>query len=136
MPSISPERLTGFNIGLGFVGVLLTGWLAISELFRGPTCPTLIGVPACYIVLAAYLGATVGAWFSGTTAGNALFVAGAGVVTVVGAWFSIAQVLGSAECPTFEGLPMCYVSLLAGVTMLAIDQVRRRTSSVPADPAT
>ena len=135
MPSISPERLTGFNVGLGFVGVLLTGWLVVSELFRGPTCPALIGIPACYIVLAAYLGATVGAWFSSTTAGSALFVAGAGVVTIIGAWFSVNDVLGNAECPTFEGLPMCYVSLLAGATMLALDQVRRRMSSTSPGPA-
>jgi hypothetical protein len=45
---------------------------------------------------------------------------------VVGAWFSIDELTGALECPTFEGLPMCFVSLFAGASMLVLDLVRRR----------
>ena len=126
MSRITSERLTGANLGLGFVGVLLTTWLVLSEIFREPTCPPLFGIPACYLVLAGYVAATVGAWLSEERVGEVSFYVGAGAVTLIGVYFSIGQLRGTAECPTFEGLPMCYVSLLAGATMLAVDQVRRR----------
>ena len=47
MARISEERFTGFVVGLGVVGVLLTSWLVISEIFRESTCPPLFGIPAC-----------------------------------------------------------------------------------------
>ena len=101
----------------------------ISELFREPTCPELLGVPACYVVLAGYLAALAGAWTLETRTGSAVFFGGAGLVTAIGIWFSIDELSGAAACPTLEGLPMCYVSLLAGLTMLAADQVRRRLAT-------
>lgn len=126
MSRITSERLTGANLGLGFVGVLLTSWLVVSEILREPTCPPLFGIPACYLVLAGYVAATIGAWMSDEPVGEVGFYVGAGAVTLIGVYFSVGQLRGTAECPTFEGLPMCYLSLLAGATMLAIDQVRRR----------
>jgi hypothetical protein len=123
---ITSERLTGANIGLGFVGVLLTTWLVASEIFREPTCPLLFGIPACYLVLAGYIAAAVGAWRPEDRIGDVSFYLGAGAVTLIGVYFSVGQLRGTAECPTFEGLPMCYVSLLAGATMLVVDQFRRR----------
>jgi hypothetical protein len=126
MAGVSSERVTGFIVGLGFTGLLLTGWLVLSELFEGPTCPHLFGVPACYLVLLGYLLGVAGAWLFRTRAGDVSFFIGTGAVTLIGVYFSWSQLAGHAECPTFEGLPMCYVSLLAGLTMLALDQVRRR----------
>lgn len=136
MTAMTADRLQGLILGFALVGVLLTGWLVASELFGEPTCPELLGVPACYIVLAAYLVAVAGAWSLGTVTGNALLLAGAGLVTLIGAWFSVAELTGAASCPTFEGLPMCYVSLLAGATMLMADQLRRRASRYSASPMT
>ncbi len=126
MLRITSERLIGIIIGFAAVGVLLTGWLVLSELFREPTCPELLGVPACYLVLGGYLAALAGAWALETKIGNAAFLLGAGVVTAIGLWFSVNELTGALECPTFEGLPMCFVSLFAGVSMLALDGLRRR----------
>jgi len=108
------------------VGVLLTGWLVLSELFRAPTCPELLGIPACYLVLAGYLVALAGAWFPDTKPGSTAFFAGAGAVTLIGLWFSFNELSGAIECPTFEGLPMCFVSLFAGASMLGTELLRRR----------
>jgi hypothetical protein len=123
MRSITNERLTGFIVAFGLVGALLTSWLVASELFRQPTCPSLLGIPACYMVLAAYVAATVGAWRMSAMS-NAVFLIGAGVVTAIGLYFSTNQLRGVVECPTFEGLPMCYVSLVAGAGMLIAFRVR------------
>ena len=128
---ISGERVTGLISGIGFVGFVLTGWLVLSELTREPTCPPLFGVPACYLLVAAYLAATIGAWFHGQRWADGAFLAGAIVVTLIGTYFSWSQLSGSAVCPSFEGLPMCYVSLTAGLTMLALDQLRRRLPGRP-----
>ena len=126
MSRITSERLTGAIFGLGFVGILLTAWLVFSEIFREPTCPPLLGIPACYLVLAGYVAATIGTWMSGKKIAAVSFYVGAWAVTLIGVYFSLGHVRGTVECPTFEGLPMCYVSLLAGATMLVLDQARRR----------
>jgi hypothetical protein len=126
MARIARERLSGFLVGLGFVGVLLSTWLVVSDIFREPTCPVLLSIPACYLVLGGYAVATTGAWIAGDKIADVLFYSGAGAVTLIGIYFSLSQLRGIAECPTFEGLPMCYVSLLTGVTMIIVDQVRRR----------
>ena len=125
MAGVSSERVTGVIVGLGFTGLLLTGWLVLAELFVAPTCPHLLGVPACFLVLVGYSLAVVGAWLYRSRAGDLAFFIGAGSVTLIGVYFSWSQVQGHAQCPTFEGLPMCYVSLLAGLSMLALDQLRR-----------
>jgi hypothetical protein len=130
LSAVSAERLTGFNVGLGFVGVLLTSWLVVSHVLLEPICPTLIGIPACYVLVPAYLAATVGAWRADTSAGSSVFIIGAGAVALIGVWFSLNQVFGGAACPELEGLPMCYVSMLAGATMLTVDQLRRRTVQI------
>jgi hypothetical protein len=128
MATLTSERLTGINIGFAAVGALLTGWLVLSELFVEPTCPELLGIPACYLVLVGYIAALVGAWLIDTTAGSAVFLVGAAAVTLIGTWFSLNQLTGALECPTFEGLPMCFLSLFAGASMLAVDQLRRRVA--------
>jgi hypothetical protein len=129
MLALTPERLTGIIVGFAAVGVMLTGWLVLSELVREPTCPPLLGIPACYVVLAGYLAALAGAWAIDASAGRAVFLLGAGVVTVVGIWFSINELTGALECPSFEGLPMCFVSLFAGTSMLVLEAARRRLAA-------
>lgn len=123
------ERIVGINFALASVGVLLTAWLVASEVFRQPTCPPLLGIPACHLVLIAYLAAAIGAWHTGSTLGRVVFLVGAGAVTVIGIYFSLGEIRGTAQCPTFEGLPMCFVSLLAGASMLVADRVRRAAST-------
>ena len=129
MLAFTLERLTGIIVGFAAVGAMLTGWLVLSELVREPTCPPLLGIPACYVVLAGYLAALAGAWAIDISAGRGVFLLGAGVVTVVGIWFSINELTGALECPTFEGLPMCFVSLFAGASMLVLEAARRRLAA-------
>lgn len=126
MTRVTGERLVGLLVGVGLIGILLSAWLVVSQVFIGPTCPPLFGIPACWLVVAGYALATVGAWLSGERVGDVLFYTGAGAVVVIAVYFSSCQLQGTAQCPTFETLPMCYVSLLAGLTLIIVDQVRRR----------
>ncbi len=122
MLQIPHERLTGIVVGFGFVGLVLSTWLVYSELFREATCPQLLGVPACYLVLAGYVIATIGAWRSH----DVTFYAGAVPVTLIGVYFTLSHLGNTAQCPSFEGLPMCYLSLATGFSMLALYEIARR----------
>ena len=124
--SVTGERMTGVAVGFGLVGILLTGWLVFSEVFLEDTCPDLLGIPACFLVLAGYVAATAGAWMVDSELGDLLLYVGAGVVSAIAVYLSIGQLRGTASCPMFEGLPMCYMSLIAGSSMLLADQIRRR----------
>jgi len=73
--------------------------------------------------------AAVGALKMGPNDTNRMFLVGAGVVTIVGIYFSVNQLRGVTQCPRFEGLPMCYVSLLAGISMLGATWLRPRVES-------
>ena len=125
-PRMKPERLTGIIVGIGVVSCLLVLWLVVSEISLRPTCPDLLGIPACYAVLAAYGVATGAAWFPVSRAATVLFYLGTGAALVIAIWLSSCELGGTGTCPSFEGLPMCFTSLLGSGTMLALDLIRRR----------
>lgn len=120
------ERLTGMIVGMGLIAIMLVLWLVVSQIFIGPTCPNLLGIPACFAVLAAYVIATGAAWFPASRPATLLFYLGAGSALVIAVWFSTCQARGTATCPAFEGLPMCFTSLGGSATMIILDLLRRR----------
>lgn len=125
-PGVKPERLTGMIVGMGLIAIMLVLWLVVSQIFIGPTCPDLLGIPACFAVLAAYVIATGAAWFPASRLATVLFYLGAGTALVIAVWLSACQARGTASCPAFEGLPMCFTSLVGSATMLTLDLLRRR----------
>lgn len=131
MNRLTDERSVGFLVGFGLSGTILTSWLVYSELSTGATCPPFLGIPACFLVLIGYVIATGAAWFGDRRHARAVFYAGTGLVVVIGSVFSLGQLRGNVECPCFEGLPMCFVSLLAGATMLIVGLYRGLSSSAP-----
>lgn len=124
MSRLTDDRAAGFLVGFGLSGTILTSWLVFSELSSGTTCPPFLGIPACFLVLVGYLGATGSSWVGDSRRARAGFYAATGLVVVIGSFFSLGQLRGNLECPCFEGLPMCFVSLLAGASMLAVGLFR------------
>jgi len=120
------ERLSGMIVGMGLTSIILVLWLVVSQIFIRPTCPDLLGIPACFLVLAAYVAATGAAWFPASRRATVVFYLGAGGALAIAIWFSTRQASGTASCPSFEGLPMCFTSLVGSGTMLALDLIRRR----------
>lgn len=123
---VRPDRLTGVIVGIGFVSALLVLWLVVSQVFLGGSCPDLFGMPACYAVFSAYAIATGAAWFPESRTASVLFYLGTGIAVAIAVWLSSCEVRGTVTCPAFEGLPMCFTSLLGSTTMLALDLLRRR----------
>jgi hypothetical protein len=122
---MTQERLTGVIIGMGTVAIILSTWLVYSQLFVRPTCPELLGIPACYLVLVCYLVATISAAFPGSASAGILFYAGIGSALAIATYGSSGQATGNVTCPSFEGLPMCFTSFLAAFTMIGADVWRR-----------
>ena len=117
MAKVSSDRITGMVVGLAFSGLVLTAWLTWSEITIGEVCPSVLGVPACYLVMFGYAAVVSGSWRSDRLAAWAAIL-GSGVVIAVGGYLSALELAGRAVCPRFAGLPMCFVSLAAGVLVL------------------
>ena len=104
--------------------------LSLAEWSSGGACPSLAGVPACYVVAVAYLLVLLSALINKAPLYRRLFIAGAGIVLSLAAMGSFTQVMGIAECPkTASGLPMCYISLGLGVLLIGLFVVREKAAA-------
>lgn len=83
--------------------------LVVSELIYGNYCPKLSGIPACYLVLLAYLMVLV----STVSPRKRVYVLGTVLGLLIGIWFTSRQLLGIEQCPAFWGIPLCYLSFAA-----------------------
>jgi len=109
-------------------GLILWGTtnLVWDQYSSGDICPPVLGIPACYIILACVLAAIV----SHTGAlkdKNILFYLGSGIAmifAVVGSIGNIAQIL---TCPkTSSSIPMCYISFVMFGTLILLKTLEIR----------
>jgi hypothetical protein len=107
--------------------------LSLREWSSGGACPSLLGVPACYVVAIAYLFVLISSLTNQKPLYGRLFMAGAGIVVGLAVIGSFLQVAGIAECPkTSSGFPMCYLSLSIGLLLIGLFVMRERASRRPA----
>jgi len=93
--------------------------LSTKEWFTTGICPSISGVPACYVVTIAYLLIFTSTLSNKRLLYKRLFVIGAGIVFGLAIVGSVMQITSLGECPkTASGFPMCYVSL--GISSLLI----------------
>lgn len=92
--------------------------LAFKEWQIGGICPSLFGIPACYIVLLCFLVVLIShlldfrysKWF------YFIFL---GIVTIIATTGTLGELLGSTKCPrTSSGIPMCFISLAICLSLL------------------
>ena len=101
---------------LGLAGVLP---VSMSEFEGSAFCPRLVGVPACYVVLASYfvlLASTVvpRLWCAWSV------VAALTIIVLLAATGSALEITGHGTCPqTTGGIPKCYLSLALGLCIAA-----------------
>ncbi len=106
----------------GFSVYVLSGLIPISfaHLQTGVVCPMLGPLPACYLVSACYaaMGLADVLWNKRL---NGLFFAGAAPVILLALIGTSLELSGRPTCPRSEtGLPLCYLSLIAGIMMLVV----------------
>lgn len=91
--------------------ILGAGSLSFDDWTHQNTCPTLIGIPACYIVFSFFLMAGI-SHFVNTVKSNKLFfllMAVPGLLALVG---TVTELTGTGICPRNDsGIPMCFISL-------------------------
>ena len=101
--------------------------LSLMEWSSGGSCPSFVGIPACYVVAIAYLLVFMSTLTNKKPLYRRLFIAGAGIVVGLAAIGSFTQVMGIAACPkTSTGFPMCYISLSIGVLLIGLFVMREK----------
>lgn len=116
----------------------LYGALAVSytTLTGDAPCPTVAALPVCYLVALAYAGMILSLFRPGKVRSTALFLTGWIVAFGFAATGSGLELIQGNICPTTEaGLPLCYVSLLFCVLILAAWTLLQRRSARAASPA-
>lgn len=106
--------------GLAIFGTYGTFGLVGQEIANGNICPKILGIPACYIILASFIMVLLS--HSTLLKDNYwLYAIGAGIAWSIAATGTIGQLMGSIECPkTTGGTPMCYLSLAFFTTLLLL----------------
>lgn len=127
---------TGVDYGLwillaiGFIGAFKVSY----DNLTGNTCPHILMVPVCYVVLIGYTLMVLSVIINHGGCRHHFFVVGWSIATVIALFGSIAEwTAGGGVCPasgggsirgavTTGGIPLCYVSLtlLLGILLLFI----------------
>ncbi len=110
-------------LALGGLGIVFSLWLVYSEIVYGNTCPPypLLGIPACYMVLGFFTLIVLSQHIKKYE--RPLFLTGALMGLLTAIWFSISQVIGTAECPKLLGIPLCFVAGITFFVLIFIDSL-------------
>jgi len=101
--------------------------LSTKEWFTTGICPSISGVPACYVVTIAYLLIFTSTLSNKRLLYKRLFVIGAGIVFGLAIVGSVMQITSLGECPkTASDFPMCYVSLAISSLLIVFFIARER----------
>lgn len=103
--------------------------LVRSQLAYGDVCPTVIGIPACFIILGCLI-LIIFHLFRLAEWGRRLFWMGTIIALAIATFGSVSNMVGYVECPkTSGGTPMCYISfmLFLGITVLGYLEGRIKT---------
>ncbi len=114
--------LLGLAATGGFVGALK---ISISHIATGFECPKLLFLPACFLVLAAYVLIFVSA-IRANLRSDWLFWIGWVVVFGFAVTGSSLEIFGNNACPrSYGNIPACYYSLGLATMCLALHLIRR-----------
>ncbi len=101
--------------------------LSTNEWSTTGACPSISGVPACYVVTIAYLLIFTSTLINRRLLYKRLFVIGTGIVFGLAVTGSVMQITSLGECPkTASGFPMCYVSLAISSLLIVFFIARER----------
>ncbi len=109
------------------IGIVGAGLLVYEEVTHYNICPKLLGLPACYIILACFVIPFLTHLFK---LSNYLYFAFTGLAFFIALTASIMQFTGYGECPkTASGTPMCYYSLLMFSSLILLKWLLAKNAS-------
>ena len=110
--------LSGLLIIVFAIGIFGAGNLVYTEFMQSNVCPKLLGIPACYIILACFIIPFIVHVFK---LNHAVYFGVTGLAFVIALIASIMEITGLGECPkTASGTPMCYYSLLIFTSLIVL----------------
>lgn len=117
-----------------FIGTSISLWLSLGEIQAPGLCPCYpgTGIPACYSVLALYILVGISEFIPKPVLANRIFFACALVGILTATFFSLAHLMGVAQCPKIGAIPLCFIAFLSFVMLLTIGSARSKiTAAVP-----
>ena len=112
--------------GLAAFGTYGTIGLVGREISKGNICPKILGIPACFIILASFI-MVLASHSTLLRDSYWLYFIGAGIAWSIAATGTVGQLMGSIECPkTAGGTPMCYLSLAFFSTLLILKLIETK----------
>ncbi len=112
------KLLNGLLFIVFAIGIFGAGELVYTEFTQSNVCPKLIGIPACYIILACFIIPFLVHIFKKS---NGVYFAFTGLAFTIALIASIMEITGLGECPkTASGMPMCYYSLLLFTSLIVL----------------
>jgi hypothetical protein len=99
-------------------GIYGAGELVYKEYLFNQVCPQLLGIPACYVIMACLIIPLLVHIFN---LSNYIYFIGTGLALTIATYGSISQLIGVVDCPkTSNGIPMCYISLFIFLTLVVL----------------
>jgi len=92
--------------------------LIVRNLIQPGYCPDFFGIPACYLVLLAFLLVFLSTRMEKGAA--IIFVPGGVIGFVLGMFFSIKEMFTVGTCPRLFNIALCYLSLIVFAVMIIL----------------
>ncbi len=101
-------------------GILVSLYLVISEVLTSDFCPKYLNIPACYVVLIAFILVAVSCFLRKKALEYLFFYSGSTAGLLLAVWFSYHQLNGLKQCPIIAAVPLCYASLLTFLALFVL----------------
>jgi len=105
---------------LSGMGAIFALYLVISEIRQAGFCPDFFRIPACFLVLPAFLLIFFSCMINQKFVQFVLFFSGAITGFLLAIWFSGNQLYELKECPKLFNLPLCYASFVVFLTLILL----------------
>ena len=108
---------------LGLIAVGLYGAFNVSydTLTGVAPCPAIVGIPACFVVLAGYSLMLISVVLQPLAKFKLLFLAGWMPVFLLAITGSIFELMNGSTCPKSEsGIALCYLSLMFSIGVIVL----------------
>src|SRR6056297_509632 len=106
------------NTFFSLAGIAFSAYLIVRNLIQPGYCPDFFGIPACYLVLLAFLLVFLSTRMEKGAA--IIFVPGGVIGFVLGMFFSIKEMFTVGTCPRLFNIALCYVSLIVFAIMIIL----------------
>jgi len=97
---------------LSLLGILISLILVYNNFIVDDYCPKIFTIPACYLVLSAFILIFISNFFKKNIS-NILFWVGNIFEFALAVYFSVNNILALSYCPLFINIPLCFVSFFS-----------------------